>query len=227
MNSIRLCKIEFLRNLNNIENYIIYLEEQNRLFEKMDMNNAFLKDMNMYEIKKRYVEIVNTPVTYNAIIISLYGCYESYVDKLADLLLDHWASTIKSYEDLSAKLKNKHIKKSGEFLTHPRRFRNYELNEKNVIENLYFCLNNEKNFTLNKELLLTHSGNLGIDQLLEFFSDLGLDNCKSKILSNTKYIEFICNKYEMSQDSARNFIDSKNKQADNKLFDELSLLIEQ
>ena len=57
MNSIRLCKIEFLRNLNNIENYIIYLEEQNRLFEKMDMNNAFLKDMNMYEIKKRYVEI--------------------------------------------------------------------------------------------------------------------------------------------------------------------------
>ena len=31
----------------------------------------------------------------------------------------------------------------------------------------------------------------------------------------------------MSQDSARNFIDSKNKQADNKLFDELSLLIEQ
>lgn len=90
MNSIRLCKIEFLRNLNNIENYIIYLEEQNRLFEKMDMNNAFLKDMNMYEIKKRYVEIVNTPVTYNAIIISLYGCYESYVDKLADLLLDHW-----------------------------------------------------------------------------------------------------------------------------------------
>ena len=43
MNSIRLCKIEFLRNLNNIENYIIYLEEQNRLFEKMDMNNAFLK----------------------------------------------------------------------------------------------------------------------------------------------------------------------------------------
>ena len=110
MNSIRLCKIEFLRNLNNIENYIIYLEEQNRLFEKMDMNNAFLKDMNMYEIKKRYVEIVNTPVTYNAIIISLYGCYESYVDKLADLLLDHWASTIKSYEDLSAKLKNKHKK---------------------------------------------------------------------------------------------------------------------
>ena len=31
----------------------------------------------------------------------------------------------------------------------------------------------------------------------------------------------------MSQDSARNFIDGKNKQADNKLFDELSLLIEQ
>ena len=60
MNSIRLCKIEFLRNLNNIENYIIYLEEQNRLFEKMDMNNAFLKDMNMYEIKKRYVEILNS-----------------------------------------------------------------------------------------------------------------------------------------------------------------------
>lgn len=58
MNSIRLCKIEFLRNLNNIENYIIYLEEQNRLFEKMDMNNAFLKDMNMYEIKKwSYVKI--------------------------------------------------------------------------------------------------------------------------------------------------------------------------
>ena len=52
-------------------------------------------------MNKRFREVLNTPVTYNAIIISLYGCYESYVDKLSNSLFDFWISFVKNYNDLS------------------------------------------------------------------------------------------------------------------------------
>lgn len=97
------------------------------------------------------------------------------------------------YVNLANEIKQKHIKKSGEFLDDSNRFKNFEINELEVIKNLYSCFEEEK-FSLNKELLLTHSGNLGIDQLIELFNDLGIKNSKAKILGKKKFVEYIKNK---------------------------------
>jgi hypothetical protein len=103
-----------------------------------------------------------------------------------------------SAEEIANEIKQKHIKKSGEFLVNSNRFKNFEINELEVIKNLYSCFEEEK-FSLNKELLLTHSGNLGIDQLIELFNDLGIKNSKAKILGKKKFVEYIKNKNELSK----------------------------
>ena len=130
------------------------------------------------------------------------------------------------YDDLASKIKQKHIKKSGEFLLNTNRFKNFEITEVDVIKNLYSCFEEEK-FSLNKELLLTHSGNLGIEQLIELFNDLGIENSKLKILEKEEYVTYIKNKNEISDEKAKEYINKKKGEDINNLFEELTILVEQ
>ena len=54
MNSIRLNKINFLKNLEYVKNYIIYIDEQKKLFEKLVANDIVLVDASIREIQKRF-----------------------------------------------------------------------------------------------------------------------------------------------------------------------------
>lgn len=225
MNRLRLTKNEFLKNIDDVVAYIKCIEEQTVLFEQINSNNIALPDI--YVLEQRFRKISTTPVTYNAVIISLYGCYESYIDKISGTLLDFLVSKIKHYDALPESIKNKHIKKSGEFLSNPQRFRNFEITEQTIIKNLHMCLEKQEDFLLNKELLLTHNGNLGINQLMELLNDLGLQNCKGHILSNEKYIKYVSEKYELSINNAKIYIHRKNQESEDSLFKELVQLIEQ
>ncbi len=225
MNSIILNEEEFLNNLNDIKLYIEFIEQQKELFDNVKIYNNNLYEANINQMKETFRKVFNTPVTYNAIIISLYGCFESYIDKISNSLLDFWVNKVQKYDDLPEKVKTKHLKKSGDFLSNPQRFKNLEITEKEVLKKLCICLNGEENFQLNKELLLMHSGNLGIEQLTELFSDLGLKDCRQEILFNEKYIEYISQKHELNNEKAKKYIEDK--KSTNNLFEELEQLIEQ
>lgn len=221
MNRINISKDEYLNNLKDIRNYITCMEEQHSLIDNFDRENL---DVNI--IKQRFTKVMSTPVVYNAVIISLYGCFENYIDKIADSLLDFWVEKADRYVNLANEIKQKNIKKSGEFLVNSNRFKNFEITELEVIKNLYSCFEEEK-FSLNKELLLTHSGNLGIDQLIELFNDLGIKNSKAKILGKKKFVEYIKNKNEFSDEKAKEYINKKKGGDVNRLFEELTQLVEQ
>ena len=79
MNRINISKDEYLNNLKDIRNYITCMEEQHSLIDNFDRENL---DVNI--IKQRFTKVMSTPVVYNAVIISLYGCFENYIDKIAD-----------------------------------------------------------------------------------------------------------------------------------------------
>ena len=178
------------------------------------------------DLKKKYLKIINTPVMYNAVIISIYGCYEAYVDKLASMLLDFWVENASNYEQITETIRNKHIQKSGEFLSNPQRYQNMGITEQIVIKNLDMCLLNKKLFVLNKELILSHSGNLNSTQLMQFLAELGLKECRTRIINSFQYIEYISKKYELSTEEAKKIIHNRNND-DNFLFKELTQLVEQ
>lgn len=226
MNGIRKEKDEFIANLNNIKDFILVNKEQGEIIETLCSSKLDVQGIDLAEFKKRYLNIVNTPATYNAAIISIYGCYEAYIDKIASSLLDFWMANASNYSQISESIRNKHIQKCGEFLSNPQRYQNMDITEQRVIKNLDMCLLNEKIYLLNKELILSHSGNLNSTQLMQFFTELGLKECRTKILNSLQYIEYISRKYELSNDDAKKLIHDRNND-DKFLFKELTQLVEQ
>ena len=226
MNRIRLRENEYLNNLEDIKKYIKYIKEHNSMFDKLELISS-IENVETTELIQHFHTVMKTPVAYNAVIISLYGCFEDYIDKLANSLLEFWEEKSERYNDIPEKIRNKHINKSGEFLSNPQRFKNYELKEADIIRNLYDCLGESDKYRLSKELLVSHGGNLNIGQLTDLFIDLGINNCQENIIKNDKFIEFIAYKHELPNEKAIELINNKQKEAVSNLFEELNLLIEQ
>lgn len=227
MNNIRICLKEFIKNLEDIVSYIECIDKQKGVL------GEFVKEKDGVEIDKfqkvyqEFIRVFRMPVAYNAVIISIYGCFESFVDKICSSYIEMMEEYITNYEQLPERLREKHIRKSGEFLNNAGRFRNYELKEIDVVSNLYKCMTNELTYELNKELLLSHGGNLKIDRLFELLREMGIENCKEKFLNNIHFVQRITDKYELDEASAKQFIIEKNKEEENKLFEELDELVEQ
>lgn len=226
MKSIIKEKDEFISNLNSIREFIVINKEQSEIIEKICSSKLDVQGINLNEFEKKYLRIMNTPVIYNAVIISIYGCYEAYIDKLASALLDFWVENTSNYDQISESIRNKHIQKSGDFLSNSQRYQNIGITEQRVIKNLDMCLMNEPVYMLNKELILSHSGNLNSTQLMQFLAELGLKTCRTRIINSFQYIEYISEKYELCNDDAKKIIHSRNND-DIFLFKELTQLVEQ
>lgn len=227
MNNIRMCTNEFIKNLDDIILYIDSISKQKELLEQI-FNET--EKFNIEKTKEMYNEfnyVFRTPVAYNAIIISVYGCFETFIDKACSSYIEMLRQNVVDYEQLPVKLRDKHIRKTGEYLSNSQRFKNYNINDVNVVSNLFECMKNKEGFELNKELLLTHGGNLGILQLIELLSELGVSDCKGKILTNDHFVQRIAEKYEISNEIARQKINEKNRLVNNNLFEELEGLVEQ
>lgn len=218
-------KDEYVSNLNNIKEFILINKELSEIIETISSSKLNVRGINSNEFEKKYLRIMNTPVTYNAVIISIYGCYEAYIDKIANALLDFWMENASSYSQISESIRNKHMQKCGEFLSNPQRYQNMDITEQRVIKNLDTCLMNENIYMLNKELILSHSGNLNSTQLLQFLAELGIKECRTRIINSIRYVEYISIKYELSIDDAKKMI--HDRKDDKFLFRELTQLVEQ
>lgn len=170
-----------------------------------------------------------SPVPYNATIISLYGNIELFVDEVAETYIDLIYSLVNGYSYLPKKMRDKHETVSGEFLTNPGRFLNYELSKESIVKNLNGCLQGESRASLNKKMILRHSANLRSDQIIVFFSELGVDAFKNKLFLNDILVKYYADKNDISFESAREKIHSlmKDEELSRSLFFELDNLVEQ
>ena len=226
MNSIRKEKAEYLANLTNVSEFIVINNELSGRIDEICYTKPIDRQMSLDKLKKKYLSIMNTPVAYNAVIISIYGCFEAYIDRIAGLLLDFWIENASSYKQISLPIRSKHIQKCGDFLSNPQRYQNMDITEQKVINNLNLCLVDQRGYVLNKELIISHSGNLNSIQLMQFLSELGIKDCRSRILNSDQFIEYISGKYEVSNEDARQLIRARNND-DKFLFKELTQLVEQ
>jgi len=173
--------------LKEIQNFISLIECQKKAYNELvstDLSN--LSHLNNY---KEYMGLLNnSTVQYNAIIISLYACYEHFVDDIAKAYLNQLFHLVKNYENLPDSLQKKHIQKIAEFLVSPQRFKGYSITNKEVLNNIANCINETSEAKLNVSLILNHAGNLGINQLQELLRDIGIENSIVSILKDDKFI---------------------------------------
>lgn len=231
MNDFRIYNTLFQENLEKIETYINCIETQKDVINELSCSliesNLESKFDKTNEYKEQLIKIVNSPVQYNAVIISLYGSFEAFIDNIFKKYIEVIFLSVENYSMLPDKIKDKHIIKTGEFLNNSQRFQNYELTSKEAVENLYNCMNNLKDAKLSEELILSHGGNLRIGQILELMRDFGITSPLDRILFGSEYISFFSNKYETDEEEATKLIEEKKKIDFEVLFSELKQLVEE
>jgi phosphatidylserine/phosphatidylglycerophosphate/cardiolipin synthase-like enzyme len=158
----------FCNRITEIENYVDLIELEKYLYKKPRQNEK-LKDC----LRRNY----NSSVFYNALIITIYGCYENFVDKLLIAFLDKLSKYFTDYNKFSKKFRDTHMKITGEFLQNSQRFRDLDITVDDTIENLFTCISGKTDFKLNNKLLIKHSGNLTIKALNELFGQIGIRIC--------------------------------------------------
>lgn len=178
----------FLSRMKEIKDFLSKIDKnidieriENVLLEKGDKFDdyiLFLKSLG------------GSQLVYNAIIISLYGCYENYIDKLFGAYLEILAENKASYLDLPQNLQQKYRVKFGEFLSSPQRFNKMDLDLDREIENYHRLLNSDLLGTINKRIALSHSGNLHPEEIFLLLKDLGIENSKDKILDSHIFKDF-------------------------------------
>ena len=172
----------FVSRVEEIEEYLIKVD-RNSTIEKIS-SSIPNTDADISEYLDFIRSLGNSPLSYNAIIISLYGCFENYVDKLFGVYLEILTESKSTYEELPAKLREKYRNKFGEFLSNPQRFNNMELDFSDEITKYYKLLQSDLAGTINKNIALSHSGNLHVEEVFLLMKQLGIKDAKERIMDS-------------------------------------------
>lgn len=180
------------RLLIEYQMFVSHVEEIEKYLTKVDRNSTIEKifssipntDTDIAEYLNFIKSLGSSPLSYNAIIISLYGCFENYIDKLLGAYLEILTETKKSYEELPDKLREKYRNKFGEFLSNPQRFNNMDLDFSDEIAKYYKLLQSDLSGTINKNIALSHSGNLHVEEVFLLIKQLGIKDAKDRIMDS-------------------------------------------
>ena len=172
--------------------FVSRVEEIEKYLTKVDRNSTIEKisslipgsDVDISEYLEFIRSLGNSPLSYNAIIISLYGCFENYVDKLLGVYLEILTESKSAYEELPEKLREKYRNKFGEFLSNPQRFNNMDLDFSDEIVKYYKLLQSDLVGTINKNIALSHSGNLHVEEVFLLMKQLGIKDVKDRIMDS-------------------------------------------
>jgi len=179
----------FNNRIYEIEKYINLIERQDEVIKEIrGLQNQTLTKTNEYV--EMLINLKSATVNYNAIIISIYGCYENFID---DILREYLKAIIKldsKYDSLNKKIREKYLKEATEYLSNPQRFENYDLKIQDVVENLYKCVKENNCNKINMDLILKHPANLKIKQINNLFSDLGIPNASQLIKESENYADY-------------------------------------
>ena len=217
---------EYKRQLAEIRIFIQSVELQKDVISEIEFyEKQGEKKLNLsLQYSKIIKQVVETPIQYNAVIISIYGCFEQYIDNVFNEYCLAIYGVIDNYDNLPEKMKEKHIKKLGDFLSNPQRYKNYELTDKQAVKNAVAAFNNPKEgFGNNQKLILSHGSNLKIEQILELANDLGIKNFENSIVSNYLFKSYFFKREIFNEETYNRLISNGSKP----LFEMLDRLVEE
>ena len=226
MRNLRFYFDEYKKQLAEIRTFIRSVELQKDVISELEFTEKVEnKTLNLsLQYSKIIKQVVESPIQYNAVIISTYGCFEQYIDNIFNEYCHALYAIIENYDKLPEKMKEKHIKKLGDFLSNPQRYKNYDLTDKQAVQNAVEAFfNPEVGLVKNKKLILAHSGNLKIDQITELANDLGIKDFENNIVSNYLFKSYFIKREVFNEETYIRLMSRKSKQ----LFEKLDRLVEE
>lgn len=128
---------------------------------------------------------------YSLIIITLYGVFESFVEKIVCAYLSALKTQIRNYSQLPEPIRKNHTILSTKLMgTNSAKYG--EVKDSDIIANLNSCLNqNENEYQLNLNAFRQHSSNFRTDSIRDFFKTIGVDNVDQLIAKDPGLTKFI------------------------------------
>lgn len=172
---------QLLERLEQIKQYMDMTLSKNEALESIGKVLTNENDKNYIE----YLKTLSTStIQYNAVIISLYGCFENYIDNLLSVYINIVLEHAHEKEDIPVKMLSKYRKKVGEFLSAPQRFNAMDITENDIIADYHSILTSNFEEKINPKLFMAHSGNLHINEIINIMQDMGIENGGALILNS-------------------------------------------
>ncbi|MCP4345072.1 MAG: hypothetical protein GY795_06045 [Desulfobacterales bacterium] len=125
---------------------------------------------------------------YKAIIISLYGLLEKYVEVWIKEYLDTLSDIISEYNEIDEKIREKHFELSLKLISAitSRESAKYQhLSKEDVLKKLNDCIVNPSAYKINTEAFVLLSGNLKHNKIAELFKKINVDLNKGLKINQT------------------------------------------
>lgn len=225
MNNFNNCCEKFNITLDTIDKYCDILIMQKDIISTIENTENIETNNSITNYLSKIKNIISSPIQYNAVIISIYGCFELFIEQILKEYILFICKNTDKYENLPQSLIKKHQTKVGEFLQNNGRFKHLNLEIEEVIQNFNSLIKCKNKIELNKNIdfLTLHGqgGNLNSQQLFSIFKELGIEDSNIKIGKNIAIKEFFSDSEDPELDKLYN-----EKKNNNQLFENLDYLLE-
>ena len=186
---------DFLLDIKNIREYLKHIE----LIDKVAIKNKdqdeesiklFTEHFKQFHIEKKIFE-------YKAIIISLYGILERYIELWIKDHLNNLPKLVPTYNQLPKNLKESNFNLSIKLIliiNENRHAKFDHLKKENILTNLNSCTNETSNFEINSDAFVISSGNLKHRKIIELFKPLDID-LKQMLQKNPEFSDYLSKKF--------------------------------
>ena len=223
MNEFYNCLTKFDKQIEQILVYLNLVESQKVVIAEFDNNKIENSTISKYVEKLAVIQ--NSSVQYNALIISIYGCFEEFIDNMAETYIKNICLFTNEIKALPNKMTEKYLDRISEYLSNPKRFKRFELTKVKVMENFYNLFNNSGQISFNENIcfLISHSGNMTNEKVIEFSKELGL-NINSKSFTDKFYFnKYLKEKLQYTDSQIQIFLSKK--AGENTIFANLDTLV--
>lgn len=180
--------IVFLKRLSEIKEYIDKTTFQNELIDSIEKKMTNIEDAET-EYFRYLKSLKSSTIQYNAVIISVYACFENFVDALAAEYCNLVFQDATSFTDVPGRLRKKIQLKIGEYLTNPHRFPD-EIKLEKTINDYSSMLYSNLSSPVHLYFPTSHSGNLKSSEIATLFYDLTEANTRAAILNSQSIMSF-------------------------------------
>lgn len=165
---------------STLDEFTKELDELGALVASITPVNAALAQ-HQDQLVRRYVGM-RRRFDYAAFAVALYASFEKFVEDLIAAYAQLESRRLR-YDELPEKLKNQHLTRTAEMLSRGRigEGRYVGLTKLEVVKNLFECLNGVESYTLNKEAVVAHDGNLRGAEIDRLFAAIGIEQVCERV----------------------------------------------
>lgn len=185
MNNI---SFEFTEEMQFLKKYMKLQKESYSLYFKSSSINEDLR-LPTAKIKQ---------FNFNSHIISIYGAYENFIEKMMSEYLQKLCSIVVNFSELPNEIQKNNLIKTMDILKKLDYPKYKHLKSASLVEILHKNMNQDSPF-LNIEAFKSHTANFRIGVIDSYFADVGINNLSRTIINYPPLKEYLDNKYHNYQ----------------------------